>query len=90
MGTLFPIYEHLRDFVKCIFTILSQIQHENNFYKCQLSVKILAFCQFSVKFKAFCELSVKWLLMISYETPLYIFDAKFSFKDTYNVTKIND
>ena len=86
MGTLFPIYEHLRDFVKCTFTILSQIQHENNFYKCQLSVKILAVCQFSVKFKAFCEL----LLMISYETYFYIFDAKFSFKDTYNVTKIND
>ena len=86
MGTLFPIYEHLRDFVKCIFTILSQIQHGNNFYKCQLSVKILAVCQFSVKFKAFCEL----LLMISYETYLYIFDAKFSFKDTYNVIKIDD
>ena len=31
MGTLFPIYEHFRDFVKCIFTILLQIQHENNF-----------------------------------------------------------
>ena len=59
-------------------------------YKCQLSVEILAICQFSVKFKAFCELSVKWLLMINYETYLYIFDAKFSFKDTYNVVKIDD
>ena len=54
-------------------------------YKCQLSVKILAICQLSVKFKAFCELSVKWLLMINYEIYLYIFDVKFSFKDTYNV-----
>ena len=47
-------------------------------------------CQFSVKFKAFFELSVKWLLMINYETYLYIFDAKFSFKDTYKVIEIND
>ena len=59
-------------------------------YKCQLSVKILAICQFSVKFKVFCDLSVKWLLMINYETYLYILDAKFSFKDAYNVIKIND
>ena len=59
-------------------------------YKCQFSVKILAICQLSVKFKAFCELSVKWLLMINYETYLYIFDAKFSFNDTHNVIKIND
>ena len=59
-------------------------------YKCHLSVKILAICQLSVKFNAFFELSVKWLLMINYETYLYIFDAKFTFKDTYNVIKIND
>ena len=59
-------------------------------YKCQLSVKILAICQLSVKFNAFFELSVKWLLMINYETYLYIFDAKFTFKDTYNVIKIDD
>ena len=59
-------------------------------YKCQLSVKILAICQLSVKFKAFYELSVKWFLMINFETYLYIFDAKFTFKDTYNVVKIND
>ena len=25
------IYKHFSDFVKCIFTILLQIQHENNF-----------------------------------------------------------
>ena len=31
MGTLFTIYKHFGDFVKCIFTILLQIQHENNF-----------------------------------------------------------
>ena len=59
-------------------------------YKCQLSVKILAICQLSVKFKAFFELSVKWLLMINFETYLYIFDPKFTFKDTYNVIKIDD
>ena len=55
-----------------------------------MSVKILAICQLSVKFKAFCELSVKLLLMINYETYLYIFDAKFTFKDTCNVIKLND
>ena len=49
-------------------------------YKCQLSVKILAICQLSVKFKAFCELSVKLLLMINYETYLYIFDANLPLK----------
>ena len=59
-------------------------------YKCQLSVKISAICQVSVKCWAFCQLSVKWLLMINYETYLYIFDAKFSFKDKYNVIKIDD
>ena len=31
MGTLFTIYKHFGDFVKWIFTILSQIQHENNY-----------------------------------------------------------
>ena len=31
VGTLFTIYKHFGDFVKCIFTILLQIQHENNF-----------------------------------------------------------
>ena len=41
--------------------------------------------QLSVKFQAFCQLSVKWLLMINYETYLYIFDAKSSLKGTYNV-----
>ena len=30
VGTLFTIYEHFGDFVKCIFTILLQIQNENN------------------------------------------------------------
>ena len=30
VGTLFTIYKHLGDFVKCIFAILLQIQHENN------------------------------------------------------------
>ena len=59
-------------------------------YKCQLSVKILAICQLSVEFTAFCKLSVKWLLMINHETYFYIFDAKFNFKDTYNVIKIDD
>ena len=44
-------------------------------YKCQLSVKISAICQ----------LSVKWLLMINYETYLYIFDAKFGLKGTYSL-----
>ena len=44
-------------------------------YKCQLSVKISAICQ----------LSVKWLLMINYETYLYIFDAKFGLKGTFVV-----
>ena len=47
-------------------------------YKCQLSVKISAICQ----------LSVKWLLMINYETYLYIFDAKFGLKGTYSL-KLN-
>ena len=28
---MFTIYKHFGDFVKCIFTILLQIQHENNF-----------------------------------------------------------
>ena len=51
---------------------------------------MLAICQLSVKFKAFYELSVKWFLMIIFETYLYIFDAKFTFKDTYNVIKIDD
>ena len=54
-------------------------------YKCQLSVKISAICQLSVKFWAFCQLSVKWLLMINYETYLYIFNATFGLKGTYNV-----
>ena len=53
-------------------------------YKCQLSVKISAICQLSVKFWAFCQLSVKWLLMINYETYLYILDAKFG---TYDLNK---
>ena len=30
-GTLFTIYKHFSDFVNCVFTILLQIQHENNF-----------------------------------------------------------
>ena len=62
------------------------------FYLPEITAKneILAICQFSVNFKGFCELSVEWLLMINYETYLYIFDAKFSFKDTYNVIKIDD
>ena len=30
VGTLFTIYEHFGDVVKCIFTILLQIQNENN------------------------------------------------------------
>ena len=29
--TLFTIYKHFGDFVKCIFSILLQIQHVNNF-----------------------------------------------------------
>ena len=44
-------------------------------YKCQLSVKISAICQ----------LSVKWLLMVNYETYLYIFDAKFGLNGTYSL-----
>ena len=28
---MFTIYEHFGDFVKCVFTILLQIQQENNF-----------------------------------------------------------
>ena len=62
------------------------------FYLPEITAKneILAIYQFSVKFKGFCELSVKWLLMINYETYLCFFDAKFSFKDTYNVIKIDD
>ena len=32
VGTLCTIYKHFGDFVKCIFTILLQIQHENHFY----------------------------------------------------------
>ena len=31
MGSLFTIYKHFGDFVKCIFMILLQIQQENNF-----------------------------------------------------------
>ena len=31
METLFAICKHFGDFVKCIFTLLLQIQHENNF-----------------------------------------------------------
>ena len=31
VGTLFTIYKHPGDFFKGIFTILLQIQHENNF-----------------------------------------------------------
>ena len=31
METLFTIYKHFGNFVKCIFTVLLQIQHENNF-----------------------------------------------------------
>ena len=42
-------------------------------------------CQLSVKISAICQLSVKRLLMINYETYLYIFDAKFGLKGTYNV-----
>ena len=34
-------------------------------YKCQLSVKILAFCQLSVKFKAICQLSVVSQLVVN-------------------------
>ena len=39
----------------------------------------------SLKISAICQLSVKWLLMINFETYLYIFDAKFGLKGTYNV-----
>ena len=46
--------------------------------KCQLSVKMLAIGHLSVKFSAFYELSVKCLLIINYETYLFIFDPKFS------------
>ena len=31
VGTLFTIYKHVVNFDKCIFTILLQIQDENNF-----------------------------------------------------------
>ena len=31
VGTLFAIHKHFGDFVECIFTILLQTQHENNF-----------------------------------------------------------
>ena len=31
VGSLLTIYKHFGDYVKCIFTILLQIQHENNF-----------------------------------------------------------
>ena len=31
VGTLCTIYKHFGDFVKCIFTILLQIQRENHF-----------------------------------------------------------
>ena len=30
------------------------------------------------------QLSVKWLFLINHETYLYIFEAKFSLKGTYN------
>ena len=40
-------------------------------------------CQ--LNFRRFCQLSLKWLLMINYETYLYIFEAKFGLKGTYNV-----
>ena len=42
-------------------------------------------CQLSAKISAICQLSVKWLLMINYETYLYVFDAKFGLKGTHNV-----
>ena len=29
--SLFTIYKHFGDFVECVFTILLQIQQENNF-----------------------------------------------------------
>ena len=32
LKTIFTIHKHLRYFFKCIFTLLLQIQHENNFY----------------------------------------------------------
>ena len=48
-------------------------------YKCQLLVKISAISQLSVKFSAFRQLSVKWLLIINYETYLFIFDPKLGF-----------
>ena len=44
-------------------------------------------CQLSVKFQAFCQLSGKQLLMINYETYLYIFDAKFGLKGTYSLNQ---
>ena len=44
-------------------------------------------CQLSVEFQAFCQLSGKQLLMINYETYLYIFDAKFGLKGTYNLNQ---
>ena len=38
MGPSFTIYKHIGDFVKCIFTILLQIQQENNFLCCFLGI----------------------------------------------------
>ena len=41
--------------------------------------------KFYVNIIAIGSTSFKWLLMINYETYLYIFDAKFGLKGAYNV-----
>ena len=49
IGIFFTIYKHSGDFFKCIFTILLQIQHENNFLPIPVDTdkaKLVAFLVF--------------------------------------------
>ena len=48
MGSFFTIYEHFEDFVKCVSTILLQIQDENNFLPTRINTVKLKFVAFLV------------------------------------------
>ena len=61
MGNLFTIYEHFEDFVKCVFTILLQIQDENNFLPTRVNTVKLKF----VAFPVFVSTTASFLAQIS-------------------------
>ena len=64
--TLFTIYKYFGDFVKCIFTILLQIQHENNF----LPISTCKCRQLSQRQPLSCYLFVQLLhLSLKYRLP---------------------